>query len=107
MAFKRVCNIVKEPVTAAVDQNLLQDDAEKALHRAFQAVGSKVASLIAGRDYLAALTEIAGLKGAVDDFFDKVMVMAEDERLRTNRLALLQEIKGLFRDIADFAKIAA
>ena len=38
---------------------------------------------------------------------DKVMVMAEDERIRTNRLALLQEIKGLFRDIADFAKIAA
>ncbi len=47
------------------------------------------------------------MRGVVDDFFERVMVMAEDERVRTNRLALLQEIKGLFRDIADFAKIAA
>ena len=107
VAFKRVCNIVKEPVAAAVDEGLFEDEAEKALHRAFQAVSSTVAASIAGRDYLAALTEIATLKGAVDDFFDRVMVMAEDERLRNNRLALLQEIKGLFRDIADFAKIAA
>jgi glycyl-tRNA synthetase beta chain len=107
VAFKRVCNIVKEPVTAVVDEALFQDDAEKALHGAFRAVAGAVAAKVAGRDYLAALTEIATLKGGVDAFFDKVMVMAEDERVRNNRLALLQEIKGLFRDIADFAKLAA
>jgi len=91
------------PVNAAI----FQEDAESELFRAFQAAASMVAKRIEGRDYLAALTEIATLKGVVDDFFDRVMVMAEDERIRTNRLALLQEIKGLFRDIADFAKIAA
>ena len=107
VAFKRVCNIVKEPVTCQVDPSLFQDDAEGALFNAFQSVGSTVATKVADHDYLAALTEIAALKGVVDDFFDKVMVMAEDERVRTNRLALLQEVKGLFRDIADFAKIAA
>jgi glycyl-tRNA synthetase beta chain len=107
VAFKRVCNIVKEPVTAQVDPALFQDAAEGALFSAFQSVGSTVAAKVAEHDYLAALTEIATLKGVVDDFFDKVMVMAEDERVRTNRLALLQEVKGLFRDIADFAKIAA
>jgi glycyl-tRNA synthetase beta chain len=107
VAFKRVCNIVKEPVAASVNEQFFQDDAEKVLFRAYQSVGSTVAAKVASGDYLTALTEIATLKGAVDDFFDKVMVMAEDERVRTNRLALLQEIKSLFRDIADFAKIAA
>lgn len=107
VAFKRVCNIVKEPVEASVDEQLFRDGAETELHRAYQSVAGAVTAKVAGEDYLAALTEIAALKGTVDDFFDKVMVMAEDERVRTNRLALLQEVKGLFRDIADFAKIAA
>ncbi len=107
VAFKRVCNIVKEPVAAAVNGDIFQESAESELYRSYQAVCSSVVSKVADRDYLAALTGIATLKGAVDDFFDQVMVMAEDERVRTNRLALLQEIKGLFRDIADFAKIAA
>ena len=84
-----------------------EDDAEGKLYRAYQSVASTVAAEVAAGDYLAALTGIATMGGAVDDFFDRVMVMAEDERVRTNRLALLQEIKGLFRDIADFAKIAA
>ncbi len=107
VAFKRVCNIVKEPVSVPIAPALFQEDAERELHVAFQAVSESVAAKVAGRDYLAALTEIAALRGMVDSFFDRVMVMAEDERVRTNRLSLLQEVKGLFRDIADFAKIAA
>ncbi|MCM2358053.1 MAG: glycine--tRNA ligase subunit beta [Geobacteraceae bacterium] len=107
VAFKRVCNIVREPVAAGIDEQLFQDDAERELFRAYRSVASTVAAKVAAADYLAALTGIATLRGGVDDFFDKVMVMAEDERVRTNRLALLQEIKGLFRGIADFAKIAA
>jgi glycyl-tRNA synthetase beta chain len=107
VAFKRVCNIVKEPVAAIVNETLFQEEAEKELYRSYQAVCATVEKYVANGDYLAALTEIATLKGVVDDFFDKVMVMAEDERVRGNRLALLLEVKGLFRDIADFAKIAA
>jgi glycyl-tRNA synthetase beta chain len=107
VAFKRVCNIVKEPVAVAVNEQLFQDYAEGKLYLAYQSVASTVAANIDAGDYLAALTEIATMRGVVDDFFERVMVMAEDERVRTNRLALLQEIKGLFRDIADFAKIAA
>lgn len=107
VAFKRVCNIVKEPVDAEVNASLFQEEAEKKLHSAYNVVSHIVETKVADHDYLSALTEIATLKGVVDDFFDKVMVMAEDERVRTNRLALLQEIKGLFRGIADFAKIAA
>jgi glycyl-tRNA synthetase beta chain len=108
VAFKRVCNIVKVPVAVTgVNELYFQEDAEGELHRAYHSVASTVAAKVAERDYLAALTEIATLRVVVDDFFDKVMVMAEEERVRNNRLALLQEIKGLFRDIADFAKIAA
>lgn len=107
VAFKRVCNIVKEPIAVPVNPELFQEDAERELFLAFQSVSSSVASKVAARDYLAALSEIAALKETVDSFFDRVMVMAEDERVRTNRLALLQEVKGLFRDIADFAKLAA
>jgi len=107
VAFKRVCNIVKEPVMKPVDAGLFGESAEQDLYKAYQAVSTTVENKVAEGDYLAALTEIATLKGAVDEFFDKVMVMAEDERVRTNRLALLQEIKSLFRDIADFAKLAA
>ncbi len=107
VAFKRVCNIVKEDVSVPIAAELFQDQAEEALYEAFQAVASSVQTKVAGGAYLDALTEIATLRGPVDNFFEKVMVMAEDERLRNNRLALLQAIKGLFRDIADFAKIAA
>lgn len=107
VAFKRVCNIVKEPVSAPVDRQLFQDDAENGLFAAFESVHTAVERAVADRDYLVALTKIATLKSAVDQFFEKVMVMAEDERVRTNRLALLQQIKGLFGGIADFAKIAA
>ncbi|SNB48061.1 glycine--tRNA ligase subunit beta [Geobacter sp. DSM 9736] len=107
VAFKRVCNIVKEPVSVPVNEDLFQDEAERNLLASFKAAEAAVAQAVGQRDYLAALTEIATLKGAVDQFFEQVMVMAEDEQVRTNRLALLQEIKGLFRDIADFAKLAA
>ncbi len=107
MAFKRVCNIVKEQVTVPVDDKLFQDAAEGTLFQSFKSASSMVEEKVVQREYLAALTQIASLKSAVDDFFDKVMVMAEDERVRNNRLALLQEIKSLFRDIADFGKLTA
>ncbi|CAG0987085.1 glycyl-tRNA synthetase beta chain [Geobacteraceae bacterium] len=107
VAFKRVGNIVKEGVDVAVDPALFQDPAEGLLHDAVQGVAASVRGKIAGRAYLDALTEIAALRGPVDTFFDKVMVMAEDERVRTNRLALLTGIARMLGTIADFAKIAA
>ena len=52
------------------------------------------------------MTEIATLRGPIDTFFDKVMVMAEDERVRANRLALLTAIARMFGQVADFSRIA-
>jgi len=107
VAFKRVGNIVKGGVDAAVDPALFQDPAEGLLHDAVQGVAASVRGKIAAGAYLDALTEVATLRGPVDTFFDKVMVMAEDERVRTNRLALLTGIARMLGAIADFAKIAA
>jgi len=107
VAFKRVGNIVKEGVDVAVDPTLFQDPAEGLLHDTVQEVAASVRGKIAAGAYLDALTEIATLRGPVDTFFDKVMVMAEDERVRTNRLALLTGIARMLGAIADFAKIAA
>jgi len=107
VAFKRVCNIVKEGTDIPVDAGLFQEEAERELARAFDVVASVARVKTGEKDYLAALREIAGLKGPVDAFFDGVMVMAEDQRVRSNRLALLTGIARLFSAIADFSRISA
>jgi glycyl-tRNA synthetase beta chain len=61
--------------------------------------------LIAGADYEKALGELAKLRPPIDALFDHVMVMAEDKRVRANRLALLDEIGGLFSQMADFSQL--
>ena len=107
VAFKRVVNIVKDGVDVPVDAGLFEDDSEQRLAAALDEVSARVRTAVAAGDYEAALQTIATLRAPVDDFFDGVMVMAEDERVRTNRLALLTKAGRLFADIADFSKIAA
>lgn len=106
--FKRVVNILRKaeikdvlPVNAA----LLKDEAEQALWEAVSEVKTTVETLLQKQKYEEALLAIAKIRAVVDGFFDDVMVMAEDEALRNNRLALLSQVGGLFRNIADFAKI--
>jgi len=106
VAFKRVGNIIKEGLDAPVDPALFQDSAENGLYTAFQTVKNSVEANIAAGSWQAALTGIATLRGPIDTFFDKVMVMAEDERVRTNRLALLTAIARMFGQVADFSRIA-
>jgi glycyl-tRNA synthetase beta chain len=106
VTFKRVGNIVKEGVGGELRDALFADPAEKALAAYVKNVGQTVAAAIAIRDYVTALTEIATLRGPVDDFFDKVMVMAEDEQVRQNRLVLLTRIARLFGEIADFGRLS-
>jgi len=111
VAFKRVVNIVekqgKDVGKGAADANKLTDAAEKDLHRAYTSARGKVTELIRTDDYPGALREITQLKPAVDTFFDKVMVMAEDKELRENRIRFLTEIGSLFNQVADFSKIQA
>jgi len=106
VAFKRVCNIVKEGVETPVSPALFQELAEGALHQSLQSVTGQVAAAVGEGHYLTALTEIATLKEGVDLFFDKVMVMAEDPAVRENRLALLTGIARLFARLADFSRLS-
>ncbi len=106
VAFKRVGNIIKEGLDAPADPGLFLDSAENGLYGAFQTVQSSVEAAIGTGQWQAALTEIATLRGPIDTFFDKVMVMAEDERVRANRLALLTAIARMFGQVADFSRIA-
>ncbi len=111
VAFKRVANIVekqgKDVAAGAPNPSKFIDDPEKKLHAAFQQARENVVQLVRRDDYDSALREITSLKPAVDTFFDKVMVMAEDKDLRENRIRLLTEIGSLFNQVADFSKIQA
>lgn len=107
-ANKRIQNILKQAedaVPARVDDSLFAADAEWNLAAKALGLGPRVRDLLKKRDYTSAMTSLAGLRKEVDDFFDNVKVMDEDERLRKNRLALLQSISNLFLDTADISRL--
>lgn len=105
IAFKRVDNILKDFRKGFVDPALFVAAPEKELHESCQAIGEAAIQRIAGGDYAGALIHLARLRRPVDAFFDAVLVMAPDEKVRLNRLSLLKEISDLFHRIADFSKI--
>jgi len=106
-ANKRVSNILaKQSDSAAhdtVDASLLQDLAEKALAEQISQQAGIVLPLFENGDYAAALRSLAELHQPVDHFFDEVMVMADDEAVRNNRLALLNRLRNLFLRVADIS----
>jgi len=105
-ANKRVSNIlakqsdVKLPL---LNEALLQEPAEKALAKAVAEKSKLVEPLFAQANYADALAQLADLRDIVDQFFDDVMVMADDDALRNNRLALLSQLRGLFFEVADIS----
>lgn len=105
IAFKRVVNIIRGFQNGAVDPALLSGPEEKNLHEAFLKIRETVLTHISGGDYSAVLFDLARLREPVDAFFEAVLVMAEDEKVRFNRLSLLEEISTLFHDVADFSRI--
>ena len=84
---------------------LLTEAEEKDLHEAYGKIAAEVERKRAAGDYRRALEEISTLRPAVDRFFDKVLVMAEDREVRQNRLRLLKKLDELFSGIAHFAEI--
>lgn len=105
-ANKRVGNILvkfKGELFNAFKPDLATEAAEVELASAFLVVNTKIAPLMVIKDYQSALTELAALKQPIDNFFDHVMVMADDEQVKTNRLTLLNEIRNSFLAIADIS----
>ena len=105
IAFKRVGNIIRDFKQGSVDPALFEMDEEKNLYDAFLKIKERVLTYNNNDEYRPALIELARLRKPVDDFFDSVLVMTEDEKIRYNRLSLLREISVLFHGIADFSKI--
>ncbi|GAA72327.1 glycine--tRNA ligase subunit beta [Pseudoalteromonas sp. BSi20439] len=105
-ANKRVSNILaKNNITTQgdVDQSLLSDEAEKVLASQVAKFATDLAPLYSDGNYQEALSQLAGIRDSVDNFFDNVMVMADDEAVKQNRLALLSQLSGLFLEIADIS----
>jgi glycyl-tRNA synthetase beta chain len=112
LAAKRIKNILAKSATSSdwqpgeADENVLEAGPERALYEAFRSVEPEAGELADSGDYEGALEAIAKLRPAVDDFFDHVLVMAEDRSVRQNRLRLLGKLDQLFSGIAQFAEIA-
>lgn len=103
--FKRINNIISDQPHHALDTELFEEDGEKSLYRLFNDLRYRVEQLISERQYLDALDIMVTLGPEIDNFFDEVLVMAENEKLKNNRIALLQEISDLYRRIADFSAL--
>ncbi len=110
-ANKRASNILRqakekgEVVADKVDDSLLQDAEEKSLAERITAVAEVVKPALVQFNYTSALQQMSALREAVDAFFDKVMVMVEDEQVRLNRLALLNTLRQLFLRVADVSQL--
>lgn len=108
LTFKRVSNILKnQEMVRDVNETMFKDPTESVLWTAFKGIKDSIKALIADKKYFEALNMFAGLKKPVDDFFDGVEVLTkESDALRNNRVAILQNIAGLFLGLADFSKFS-
>ena len=105
IASKRVNNIIQNQPEFPLKVNLLKEKEEKELYDIFKTVESEASPFIKSGEFEKAYEVIVNLRPFIDNFFDKVLVMTEDKKLRENRIALLQKISKLFFQLADFSKI--
>ncbi len=104
-SYKRIRNIIKDNTTSEIDETLLVDGAEKNLQELLVDVREQMTPMIAEKDYLGALNRLLMMKEPVDVFFDEVMVMDEDIKIRQNRLNLLTALGELVLQIGDISKM--
>lgn len=107
ISFKRVANIAGMLKEGVVDPSLFKDPVESHLYEHYTEVSEEVEILLKKKTYFSILTSFSGLREPIDRFFDGVLVMASDEGIRNNRLALLGKIYYLFMRLADLSKIVA
>lgn len=109
IGMKRVMNILRKEADQVpadpADLAVMTEEAEKALYQAFQALAEEASARFVQGEYLAFLQGLSALKGPIDKFFDDVLVMDPNEKVRANRLAMLNEIAGMFRQVAEFTHL--
>ncbi|MBQ9877110.1 MAG: glycine--tRNA ligase subunit beta, partial [Campylobacter sp.] len=97
--FKRLANIIKDEKIGSLDESLFENDAEKALNSSFKEIKFN-------GDYKAYLNSLFGLKGVIDEFFDKVMINVDDPKIKANRIANIGQIYNAFLKVADIKEIS-
>ncbi|MBO7475599.1 MAG: glycine--tRNA ligase subunit beta, partial [Campylobacter sp.] len=97
--FKRLANIIKDEKIGSLDESLFESDAERALNSAFGEIEFN-------GDYKAYLNSLFGLKGEIDEFFDKVMINVNDPKIKANRIANIGQIYNAFLKVADIKEIS-
>ena len=104
-SFNRVNNLAQKATSTDVNEKHFETEAEKTLWNAYQLASQEAKGFLEGNEYMEAVEVMATLQPAIDDFFEEVMVMVEEESIRTNRLALLATLaRGIF-SFADYSKI--
>ncbi|HZK32929.1 MAG TPA: glycine--tRNA ligase subunit beta [Tissierellaceae bacterium] len=104
ISFKRIANLVEKTSSQEVNKDLLVNE-ELNLYESHRDVEEKIDKLIEKKDYYEALEELSTLQEPIDDYFDNVMVMVEDEKIKNNRLGLLRKIYDTMLKICDLSKI--
>jgi glycyl-tRNA synthetase beta chain len=108
-ANKRVSNILTKQLGTKTPEpmniSLLVEPAEKALAESITGLASLSVPLLEDRDYTRVLQHLATLRDPIDDFFNEVMVMVDDQALRNNRLSLLSDLRTLFINVADISQM--
>jgi glycyl-tRNA synthetase beta chain len=107
-ANKRIRNILRksaETATNEMDVEALEAEEEIRLARRVTDLKAEIGPLAERQDYEGVLRAAAAVRADVDEFFDRVMVVTDDDRLRRNRLALLSELEGLFLGVADISRL--
>ena len=106
-ANKRIANILRKadfPEGLVINKKLLSSDVELALFNFLENAQNKIAPMLAVKNYAEVLNELADLRDPIDQFFNEVMVMDEDQAVRNNRLALLSDLRALFLHVADISR---
>lgn len=107
-AFKRAKNILKQAKfdsDAGPAELLFAADEERRLHADIRGLAARLRGYLANRDYAKGLAEMLSIKGNLDNFFEKVMVMVDDTAVRENRLKLIKSLVGLFEEVADLSQL--
>jgi glycyl-tRNA synthetase beta chain len=104
--FKRAINIIKGFEYSEINETLFENKVEKELYEILIPIEERTNILIERRDYTGVLKEMLSLRKPIDNLFNKVMIMTEDENIRNNRISLLRRICMLFSKFADFSKIS-
>ena len=105
MSFTRAHNLIKNRKGGLINSAYFENEAEEKLKSILDEVENKIVPLLAKGDFLGIIKELAGVTQFIDNFFTAVLVMAEDEKVRENRLNLLSRYVALTRPLGDLSKI--